>query len=231
MKRKRSPLPGNVRPLRMSPANNQRVLTNKAGRQVGCENMMQRKLALLMERERSVLDYASFPEKFYHVDLHGVQIVHVPFLKVWNENGRIEIHDVIEHDKRISTEFCDLERTISEICLARGWAYIVHTPKTLPSETELANLDELRCNAALCYADEPIMSAISRLVSGGPTTIAEIRTSVSRQMKVSPGDVFSTLAHMIWHGYVDADLSQLIIVNGYISGGNLVWIGSMEKTK
>jgi hypothetical protein len=219
---KRKPPPGSVRRARVSRINNRRTLTNKTGRVVMCETMLQRQVALKLERDRSVRDYVSFPEEFRYVDHAGSQVFHVPFVKIWRTSGTIEIRDVVPSTQDVDEAFRLRTEQIAMICTSRGWQYIVDTES---SPTAHANLELLRVNAPGSYAQTEIMERVyCHLVEGRRMALFALREQIALETQTAPGSVFGVIAHMIWHELIDANLDdELIIEHGYVNPRSLVW--------
>jgi hypothetical protein len=140
MSLKRKPPEGNVRRVTSIGQNLRGVITNKMGRIVQFESFAERTLLLVLERDRSVIDYGSQPETFEFVDRYGKARRYTPDFIVWKENGEIEIHEVTRTERRGGTGACEREYAAQKICQARGWRYIVHTEQSLPQQTEVTNL-------------------------------------------------------------------------------------------
>jgi hypothetical protein len=218
-------LPGNVRQAHVTRTNNRRVLTNKCGRQVQCENLLQRRLALQLEYDPSVTDYTSFAHEFHYVDEHGRQDTHIPFLKIWRGNY-VEFCDVISSQRREESAIRFREKRLIALCEAHGWTYAVETEKTLLCATGAANLEILRVNAPLAYADHEIRNRIIlHLRHRKHMTVASLRKHVATELRIAPGVVFATIAHMIWHHEIQANITDaLIIQNGHVMPDSTVWL-------
>src|SRR5437667_10155730 len=91
---KRKPPAGNVR--RVAPiGNNVRyAITSKANETVQCESFQERKLTLLFDRDPTVQEYRSQPERFAFTDSQGTSHTYVPDFIVWRTTGEVEIHEV-----------------------------------------------------------------------------------------------------------------------------------------
>ena len=92
---RRKPPPGNVRRVTYISRNIRGVTTNKRGRLVQFESEQERKLILLLERDRTVVDYASQPEILSFRDEKGHPRQYTPDFQVWRMNGAIELHEVV----------------------------------------------------------------------------------------------------------------------------------------
>src|SRR5437016_3678713 len=91
---KRKPPAGNIR--RVAPiSNNLRyAITSKADKTVQCESFQERKLTLLFDRDPTVQEYSSQPERFAFTDSQGHARTYVPDFIVWKTTGETEIHEV-----------------------------------------------------------------------------------------------------------------------------------------
>src|SRR5437870_12238639 len=91
---KRKPPAGNIR--RVAPiGNNLRyAITSKANETVQCESFQERKLTLLFDRDPTVQEYRSQPERFAFTDTLGTPHTYVPDFIVWRTSGEVEIHEV-----------------------------------------------------------------------------------------------------------------------------------------
>ena len=94
MSLKRKPPPGNVRRTVSVGGNFRGVTTNKRGHLVQFESEQERKLVLLLERDRTVADYRSQPETFQFTDASGRPRTYTPDFQVWRTSGLIELHEV-----------------------------------------------------------------------------------------------------------------------------------------
>jgi hypothetical protein len=90
-----------------------------------------------------VLDYISQPLLIEFFDDLGQKHTYVPDFRVLRVNGAIKIHEVTI-EKRMAKENLQ-ERSLAgqNYCKTKGWKYILHTEKDLPSGTELTNLQAL----------------------------------------------------------------------------------------
>ncbi len=100
---KRKPPAGNIR--RVAPiGNNLRyAITSKANETVQCESFQERKLTLLFDRDPTVQEYRSQPERFAFTDSQGNSHTYVPDFIVWKTTGEIEIHEVTLTSRQHST--------------------------------------------------------------------------------------------------------------------------------
>jgi hypothetical protein len=78
---KRKPPVGNSRRVQYIDGNSRYVITNKAGKTVQCESFQERKLALLLERDHTVVDYTSQPDPFHYTTADCYQNVTITSLE------------------------------------------------------------------------------------------------------------------------------------------------------
>jgi len=150
---RRKPPAGNVRRVRSNGQNLRGVITNKSGRLVQFESWLERALILRLDRDPSVWDYQSQPERFHFTDEQGRSRSYTPDFKVWRR-GQIEIHEVTLSRRRMRPDLQRRETAARRICSDRGWSYILHTEQTLPQPGELANLLALAGYRPTIYANE-----------------------------------------------------------------------------
>jgi TnsA endonuclease-like protein len=163
---KRKPPAGNIRRIAPIGNNLRYTMRSKADETVQCESFQERKLTLLFERDDSVLEYRSQPERFAFTDSCGKSHTYVPDFMVWRTTGEIEIHEfpLTERQNRFSIQEC--EKAACSICQQRGWRYIVHTEATLPQATEEANLLVLipELSHTLSLPEPTVISALCHLL-------------------------------------------------------------------
>lgn len=91
---KRKPPAGNIRRVVSIGDNLRYAITSKADETVQCESFQERKLTLLFDRDSSIQQYSSQPERFAFTDSQGHSRTYVPDFIVWRTTGEIEIHEV-----------------------------------------------------------------------------------------------------------------------------------------
>ena len=133
---KRKPPAGNVRRVAPIDTNLRYAVTSKANETIQCESFQERKLTLLFDRDPTVQEYRSQPERFAFTDSSGRSQSYVPDFIVWKITGEVEIHEVtlIERQEQFSIQ--EREKAARSICQQRGWRSVVHTEATLPAATE-----------------------------------------------------------------------------------------------
>jgi hypothetical protein len=228
---KRKPPTGNVR--RVAPiGNNLRyALMSKADETVQCESFQERKLTLLFDRDSTVQEYRSQPERFAWTDAYGHARTYVPDFIVWKTTGEVEIHEVTLTERLERVSLQEREKAARKICEARGWRYVVHTEATLPQATEEANLLALYRYRPSIYANASVTTAIRQRLNGDERKgvhllIVEIANVLSLPQPV----VISALCHLIWHQVIDTDLtSRLLFVNAALAPDIQVWWSEKES--
>jgi hypothetical protein len=226
MNLKRRPPTGNIRRVTSHGKSIHGVITNKAGHLVQFESWAERSLLLRLDRDPSVVDYISQPEQFKYIDAEGKCRTHIPDFKVFRRNGDIQIHDVTQTDGGAHQDLHRRAETVREICQARGWHYIVHTDKTLPQPTELANLLALFRYRPGVYANQDVICAARENLSAGePVPLRSLVSRVLHDLELSEPTVTAALCHLLWHGEIIADLNKkLLFRDGALSPDILVWI-------
>jgi len=221
---KRKPPAGNVR--RVTPIDNnlRYAITSKADETVQCESFQERKLTLLFDRDSTVQEYRSQPERFAWTSSQGTSHTYVPDFMVWKTTGEIEIHEVTLTSRQDRLSIQEREKAARSICQQRGWRYVIHTEATLPSATQEANLLALYRYRPSIYAHAAVTAAIGQRLSAdeeqaAPILIAELAHALS----LPPPIVISALCHLLWHQMLDTDLtSRLLFVNAALAPDVLV---------
>lgn len=208
MSMKRKPPTGNVRRV-ISLGNNFRgVTTNKQGHLVQFESEQERKLILLLERDRLIMDYISQPETLIFSDEKGRQRRYTPDFQVWRVTGQIELHEVTVQSRRESRSSLQERETAAQtICQQRGWRYVIHTDQTLPTGFEYSNLDFLSAFRAEAHAD----------AEASPWWLGVLRGQgqvhpgwvLSQRRQDLPEDILlNSLYHLLWQGKVEMNWHQ-----------------------
>jgi hypothetical protein len=213
MKFKRKPPPGNVRRVVSNGQSIRGAVTNKAGRIVQFESWAERALLLRLDRDPDATDYGSQPEQFRYVDPQGHPHTYTPDFIVWRGDGRVEIHEVTVSDRRAQPVGRQREAAGDEI-----WG------------SELANLLALLHFRPAAYADRNVAeAAFERLMHGEAVHLRALIGQIARDLEVPEPSVAAALAHMLWHGQIAADLSQLIFVDGAVSPAARVRLAAPHK--
>jgi len=224
MSLKRKPPEGNVRRVVSTGLNIRGVITNKAGRLVQFESSAQRALLLLLERDQGVRDFASQPETFEYVDDCGESHAYVPDFIVWRYDGGIEIHEVTSSERLLRRSNLQCKEAVERICQKRGWHYIMHSEKTLPQQTEVANLFALFRYRLNMYANEVVTDAVQeRLGHMMPTLLRELMADITSRVELQEKIVYTTLCHLLWCDEISTDFQTLFIVDGTFTPTALVW--------
>ena len=215
----RKPPAGNIRRVAPIGTNLRYAITSKADETVQCESFQERKLTLLFDRDPTVQEYSSQPERFVFTDSQGHTRTYIPDFMVWRTTGEIEIHEVTLTERKARSSLQERDKAAQSICQQRGWRYVVHTEATLPSATEEANLLALYRYRPTIYAHAAVIAAIRRRLSGDEeqtahTLIAELAHTLSLPQPV----VISAMCHLLWHQVLDTDLtSRLLFVNAALA--------------
>ena len=228
---KRKPPTGNVR--RVAPiSNNLRyAIMSKADETVQCESFQERKLTLLFDRDLTIQEYRSQPERFAWTDADGHSRTYVPDFIVWKTTGEIEIHEVTLTERQDKLSIQEREKAARKICETRGWRYVVHTEATLPQATEEANLLALHRYRPSIYANAAVTTTIHQRLNGNERKsmhllIAELADALSLPRPV----VISALCHLIWHRVIETDLtSRLLFVDAAFAPYVQIWLNEKER--
>ena len=224
MSMKRKPPTGNVRSV-ISLGNNFRgVTTNKQGHLVQFESEQERKLILLLERDPQVVDYVSQPETLIFRDEKGRQRRYTPDFQVWRVTGQIELHEVTVQSRREGRSSLQERETAAKlICQQRGWQYVVHTDRTLPSGYEYSNLDFLSVFRAEAYADVEATTWWLGKLKG----LGQVHPGlVLGQRKGNLGEdiLLDSLYNLLWYGKVEMNWCQPFFWQGDFHPGVRIWV-------
>lgn len=228
---KRKPPTGNVRRVAPISTNLRYTITSKADETVQCESFQERKLTLLFDRDSTIQEYRSQPERFAFTDTLGNSRAYVPDFIVWKTTGEVEIHEVTLTERKARVSLQEREKAAHRICQERGWHYVVHTEATLPQATEEANLLALYRYRPSIYANEAVTTAIHQRLNRDERKsvhllIAELANGLSLPQPV----VISALCHLIWHRVLDTDLmSRLLFVNAALAPDTWIWWSEKES--
>jgi hypothetical protein len=225
MKFKRNPPLGNVRQVVSTGQNIRGIFTNKAGRLVQFESWAERALLLRLDRDRDIHDYGSQPERFQFTAPNGKQHSYTPDFIVWRSNGQVEIHEVTMTSRQTRPNIVQREAAANEICRVRGWQYIVHTEKSVPQGSELANLLVLFRYRPSVYADLAVSRmAGEELAAKSPVALQTLVTRIEQKLGIPRPTIVATLCHMLWAGQMETDLSQLIFGAGNVGFSPAAWV-------
>jgi hypothetical protein len=225
---KRRPPTGNVRRVQAIGNNTRFTLVSKSGRSIQCESFEERKLVLLLERDRTVKDYLSQPEILTFVDKHGKHHRYVPDFKVWYIDSSVALHEVtIEERRQQKPSLVEREEAGRLICEAKSWNYIVHTEQVLPKDTELANLLHAYSFRPSSYRNASVVEAIQEQfrIQAGPILINHLIETLSDDLNVQRAVVRATLFHMLWHMELETDWKAgLLVESAYVASKARVWL-------
>jgi len=212
---KRKPPKDNERNVRTNGKNIRGVITSKTGRTIQYESFNEFKLILLLERDPNVIDYCSQPEKFDFIDWTGKHHTYIPDFKVWKKDGSIEIHEVTLEKRRVRENMIIREKAGRDICKKRGWKFVLHTEKTLPSGAKLANFSSLYGFKATAYYVEVIAVAVKKYLTNSPLNIPTLITQVSFYTEAPETIVSGCVFHMLWQGSLGIISDTLLFIDGY----------------
>ncbi len=223
---KRKPPAGNVRRVAPIGKNLRYAITSKADETVQCESFQERKLTLLLDRDPTVQEYRSQPERFAFTDTQGTSHTYVPDFIVWKTTGEVEIHEVTLTSRREKWTIAEREKAAREICRKRGWSYVVHTEATLPQATEEANLLALYRYRPTCYANPAVTAAVrARLGQEERKGLRVLIEDIAQALSLPRPVVISAVCHLLWHQIIEADLrNTLLFVNAALSTHIRVWL-------
>lgn len=228
---KRKPPAGNIRRVTPIGTNLRYAITSKEGKAVQCESFQERKLALLFDRDPTVQEYRSQPERFAFTDSEGNSRTYVPDFIVWKTSGKIEIHEVTLTERLERVSLQEREKGARKICQERGWRYVVHTEATLPQATEEANLLALYRYRPSIYANAAVPVAIRQMLNGDERKSVHILIGeLAHALSLPNPSVISTICHLIWHRVINTDLtSRLLFVNAALAPYVQVWLNEEES--
>lgn len=212
---RRKPPQDNVRRVRTTGKNIRGVITNKTGRTVQYESFNEFKLILRLERDPTVLDYISQAETFEFFDDLGKKHTYVPDFKVLKTDGILEIHEVTLLKRTVKKNMIDRERAGREVCRKKGWRYVLHTEKSLPSATETANLSTLYGFKPKAYFVEVIANAVRRFLAKGMLDIPTLITQVSLDTQAPEAIVSGCIYHLLWRNDLVIASTGLLMIDGY----------------
>lgn len=220
----RTPPPGNVRRVVCLERNLRGVLTNKRGHVVQFESALEHVLILLLERDTSVADYRSQPEVLHFRDAAGRSRTYTPDFQVWRTDGRIELHEVtVEARRDQRATLREREAAATALCRARGWNYVVHTERSLPTGAHSANLACLAPYRSSVHA-EATPWWLARLGDGEPHhPYAALEGAALASMA---GRLLTGLYHLLWHDRVQMDWQRPLITRGALDPAARVWLAA-----
>ncbi len=223
---KRKPPAGNVRRVAPIGKNLRYAITSKADETVQCESFQERKLTLLFDRDPTVQQYRSQPERFAFTDTQGTSHTYVPDFIVWKTTGEVEIHEVTLTERQEKWSMAEREKAAREMCRKRGWSYVVHTEETLPQATEEANLLALYRYWPTCYANPAVTVAVrARLGQEERKGLRVLIEDIAQALALPRPVVISAVCHLLWHQIIEADLrNTLLFVNAALSPHIQVWL-------
>jgi len=228
---KRKPPAGNVRHVVPIGNNLRYAITSKADETVQCESFQERKLTLLFDRDPTIQEYRSQPERFVFTDKEGKSHTYVPDFIIWKTTGEVEIHEVTLTARQDKVSIQERERAAREICQQRGWRYVVHTEQSLPQATEEANLLALYRYRPSIYQNEAVTTAIhQRLNQDERKAVHILIAELAHTLSLPIPPVISAICHLMWHRVIDTDLtSHLLFVNAALAPYVQIWLNEKER--
>jgi|SRR2546429_2213249 len=228
---KRKPPTGNIRRVVPISSNLRYTITSKADETVQCESFQERKLTLLFDRDESIQEYRSQPERFAFTDSGGKSRAYVPDFMVWRKTGEVEIHEVTLTERRDRFSIQEREKAARAICELRGWRYVVHTEATLPQATEEANLLALYRYRPSIYANAPVTAALYRRLKGNKRQAVHfLIPELAHTLSLPPPTVISALCHLLWHRVIETDLtSGLLFADAALTPSVQIWLNEKEE--
>lgn len=225
MRKRGKPPKDNVRQVNSFGGNWCGQLTSKTGRSVQWESYEERKYDIQWERDPTVIDYCSQPERFEFIDEEGKKHSYVPDYIVWRSDGSIEIHEITRSERQEKLNMKRRKQAAEDICAERNWRYIVHTEQTAVHPTELANLEALYSYRLRAYAQPSIIAAIQEyLAQHAAVPLHNCLQHVAQWLEKPAPTVFQTLCHLLWLGLLDTDLRTLLFIDGTFNPKALVWL-------
>lgn len=151
---------------------------------------------------------------------------YTPDFMVWRLNNAIEIHEVTLSERRKLSQSRDRERAAQRICQTQDWKYIVHTERTLPQETEVANLLALLPYRLTKYMHKGATDAIrEHLLRLGRVSVSECLSRTAHLLSLPESTVFGILCHLLWEEKISTDLcSHLLIIDCEFSPAVKIWL-------
>lgn len=220
---KRKPPHGNVRRVASINGNIRGVTTNKCGRLVQYESEQERKLILLLERDPSVTDFASQPEKIEYHDSLGKRRRYTPDFKVWRSNGGIELHEVSVESRGTRANQRERELAANQVCEARRWRFQIHTDRTLPAGAVYANLDFLSMfRGADCTT--ATMQSWWRGKLQPVVAMKPLQALVSVSDVIERRQLLAAMYYLLWHHVLEMDWEELLVARGKLRQGAMIWL-------
>ena len=224
---KRKPPFGNVRRVRSTGTNIRGIMLGIDSTTQQFESFEERKLVLLLQRDRTIRRFVSQPFVLNYADAQGNSHTYVPDFLVERLDGSTELHEVTLTLRQQREDMIRRTDAARRICQERGWKYVLHTERTLPNSTELANLQALYLYAPLCYRDRAVAEAALQVLDamrGKPAFLRALAIHLMQTLKLPADCVVPTLAHLVWHSEIECDLRRLLFINATLSPQAVVWL-------
>lgn len=220
----RRPPAGNVRRVQTHGKGTWGTMVNQMHETMQFETNPEKLVAFAAIRNKGVRRITSQPLKISFTDDDGKSHTYTPDFLVLYWDGSIEIHEFSMEERRLQAEIRRREEAGRKFCAERGWHYIVHTERDLPSETEETNIKVLRQYSPSEYFDPQIAVCILFLLTDGARVpICELASQVVVSLSVPQPWVYSTMLHMLWHGQLLTNLKVLLIMEGTPNPRAIIW--------
>lgn len=213
---KRRPPPDNMRLVQPIDGNVRYSITNKTGRIVQCESHLERRLALMLERDKKIRDFCSQPDTFYFVDDQGNRHRYTFDFRSWMTSGEIQNHEVTLPERKAENPNLLLrEKFGRELSIARHETYIIHTPETLLDDTETANHLFFYGFRAKSYRNPHIYSSVLTVLEReNRLPLVALIDSIYADLSlagVQKPMIYNTIYHLIWHDEIQIDWKKLFV--------------------
>ncbi len=127
--------------------------------------------------------------------------------------------------RRVRPDIRRREQAAGEICRERGWRYVVHTERSLPNGSELANLLALAGYRPTIYANQAVIQSVYEQLSFDQAVGLDVLVrQLGQQLNLPQAVVIATLCYLLWHGDLQTDLKRLLFDQGDIEPGVQVWL-------
>ncbi len=229
---KRKPPAGNVRRVQPIGGNLRYTITTKTGRTVQCESHLERRLALRLDHDKGIKDYGSQPETYHFVGKDGKKHRYTPDFIAWTVRGETQIHEVTIPERRKDNPYLIVREEFGRaLCEARAWKYFVHEPKTLPNDTETANLMAFYVYRPTAYLNPEVAKVVfSELTREKRLPVNELVNEVFDQLGgvyiPKKAVIYATIYHLIWHDEIQIDWQKLFFPDAAPARYIQVWINS-----
>jgi hypothetical protein len=219
---KKKPLLGNTRRPHQFGDNIIFEFTNKIGEKVVAEAFQERKLALLLERNKFCTSYTSQPLTYKYCDSSGRLRSYTPdflarFIDRPDEIYECSLSSRLKAMPRLEDRLEAGYRLASET----SRKFIYYDEHTLPDDTETANLLEFYVASSERAANDRVAQrAIEflRQIDGNRVHFTEISRAILELEGFNQGTVNLALRHMIWRDELQIDWKKLFYLSTKFTG-------------